>query len=253
MATENTFDSISLEENSSSCAPMLDVDDVTQLEHNIAASGTTMSELMNNAGRAVAKEVMEIKPAPARICVIVGAGNNGGDGWVCARELLRQGYSIDVEALKPPAAINAQPAHEIALETVRECQSNAAFHVDVAPDENTLHERLSSADICVDALLGTGFSGLEVRKPLNMWVDEINKAHEDGCTVVAVDVPSGLNAHNGMPAKPCVSADVTVTMMVKKSGLEVKFGLAKCGKLFVANIIDLTPYQKFLDIVRVDY
>lgn len=262
MAAEDSYAGIDLEPIAQSSVPTLDVEDVTHLEHEIAAHGTPMAQLMDRAGKAVAKCAMTKLSgvnapadgdAPLRVCVVTGSGNNGGDGWVCARELLNHGYAVDVLALRPPATINAQPAHMTALQVVRDCRSHQPFHVDVAPDASTLAERLSQADICIDALLGTGFSGLEVRKPLGSWIDAINAAHDDGCKVVAVDVPSGLNVNNGMPAQPCVQADATVVMMVKKTGLRVKFGRAKCGDIYIANIADLAPYREFLNHVRIDY
>lgn len=251
--TEQSGEDITLEANEKSEVPTLDVDDVTQLEHHIQASGISMDHLMDNAGHAVAQYIMNTTPAPAHICVCAGGGNNGGDGWVCARELVKHGYIVDVEALCAPSAIKAQPAHETALRVVNAMRGNDAFHVDVAPSADALSAKLGDADICVDALLGTGFTGLEVRAPQDAWISSINAAHTHGCTVVSVDVPSGLNAHNGMPATPCVSADATIVMMVKKTGLEMKFGLQKCGTIFIAHITDLSPYKEFLNRVRIDY
>ncbi|NGM18138.1 NAD(P)H-hydrate epimerase [Eggerthellaceae bacterium zg-893] len=249
--------------------PVLDVGQVVALEQRIAAEGTSLYELMRRAGAAVAEAACaetaaaeaarakaaagpgnaapgeaaamqpatapaEAAPEPSSVVVLAGSGNNGGDGWVAASLLAGRGTNVTLVTKAPAGQVQAEPARTAAIDA---CSGAGAprFAIAVDPDAAQLDALLSRADVVVDAVLGTGFAHREVREPYATWIDAANRARRTtGVRVVAVDVPSGLNAQTGESADSCVQADVTVTMLAAKPGLLTASGKAQTGRLFLA-------------------
>ncbi len=209
----------------------LDVAEVTELEQRIAASGTGLSVLMARAGAALAELVESIAPLerehqPA-VTVLCGSGNNGGDGWVCARILAQLGYPVTLVPTRPATEVKAQPARDAAADA-HAALEKAGCAV-LTPETEEAAAAIAQADIVVDALLGTGFSGSEVTGSAAQLIEAANAS---SALVVAADVPSGLSAQTGEPAAPCARADYTVTMICAKTGLAAN--PAACGRLLVA-------------------
>ena len=159
-------------------------------EARAAEEGHDVSELMERAGAAVAREVLTRFPAARRIAVVCGGGSNGGDGRIAARILREEGRD--------------------AVETTA----------------------VEQADVIVDALFGTGFHGAP-RDDAAGTIERINAAR---APVVAVDVPSGVDASTGEVAGAAVRATVTVTFHGRKVGLAVAPGLFHAGEVVVADI-----------------
>ena len=216
----------------------LDVADVVALEQLIARDGTPLYELMKCAGAALAQVALERSPHAA--VVLAGSGNNGGDGWVAAELLAAQGCAVTIASPREPEALAAEPARTAALHASVACPG---LHILVNPDGDALRASLAGADVALDAMLGTGFAHDTLREPYATWTNALNDAHARGLRVVAADVPSGVSAQTGAAAAPHVLADETVTMMVLKPGLTG----AACGRITVAEIHDLAPYQAFLE------
>ena len=235
---------------------VLGVAEVAALERRLAEEGTPLSELMERAGAAVADAVRTWVPDPSPIVVLAGAGNNGGDGWVAARLLAQAGYPVTLLTPDVAERLHAEPARSTAQNAfAKAARLGLPLTVLVAPDADVVDGALEMAAGVVDALLGTGFSGAEVREPCAGWIRAANRrrfegrrgkgrgrhrrrenargAHEraeregrglprkakDAPFAVAIDVPSGLNAQTGAAARPCFAADMTVTMLAFKPGL----------------------------------
>src|SRR5512141_159815 len=186
-------------------------------------SGVSAQELMERAGRAAAEEIVRRYRMllPAGVAVFTGPGNNGGDGWVVARYLAEWEYPVTVIEAAPPKTKEAESAEHAAGETTR-------GHLETdggAPS-------LSEATVIVDALLGTGATGAP-REPIASAVEIINNAGTDGAVVVALDIPSGLDATTGAHTL-CVEADLTLTFGVAKRGHLLARDL--CGELLVLDI-----------------
>jgi NAD(P)H-hydrate epimerase len=162
-------------------------------------NGTPSRVLMQRAGKAAAGEILRRFPERVRrgIVVYTGAGNNGGDGWVVAGELAKQGVPVSVKEITQPKTSDAAAEKAAALEIIR-------ASVDTVPG------------VVVDALLGTGSEG-EPRGEIGDAVREINDMRRGGAFVAALDVPSGLNATTGEHGS-CVFADVTLTFGGVKRG-----------------------------------
>ena len=195
---------------------LLDARRMTEADRLTVASGLTNIELMENAGRSVAREVGQ-RWNPCRVTVLCGNGGNGGDGFVAARYLSEAGWTVrlallgKVNALSGPTRHHAQQWHG-KIETL----SAAA---------------LDEAELVIDALFGVGLN-----RPLNGPSAEVLLAAERrGIPIVAIDVPSGLQGDTGA-ALGAVRTDLTVTFFRKKTGHLLQPGRALCGELVVADI-----------------
>ena len=208
--------------------PVLCTEETRRLESIIEKDGTSRAELMELAGEYVASVVLERQPR--RVLVACGFGNNGGDGWVAADILQQKGVKVDVVTPIKPDEIKSSLARHVAR---RSAARNVTVHVGPARDE--LADLLQQADVCVDALLGIGFSG-ELRPPFTIWIPTIN---EYANMIVSVDVPSGMDADTGHVAEHCVHADATATLLSPKIGLysgdgAEYAGVVSCGHLYSA-------------------
>ncbi len=162
-----------------------------------------------------------IGPADARVAVVCGGGNNGGDGYAIARHLHTWGAAVTLYAAKPIDELKGDAATNAAV-----CR-NMRLPIVENPDNRP------KVDLVVDALLGTGFHG-EVRPPIDRWIRWINE--RSGPAVVAIDVPSGLDADRGKPADPTIRADLTVTFVDEKAGFASPEAATYLGHVRVAEI-----------------
>jgi NAD(P)H-hydrate epimerase len=204
----------------------LNVDEMrTAEERAVAEGGPTPATLMERAGAAVATDAAAGVPA-GRIAVVCGKGNNGGDGWVAAREMLIAGRDAFVLTLVDPAELGS-PAKEAAQAAI------AAGVPWNRPDSDAeLVRGLTEAVLVVDAIFGFGFRG-PVREPYARAIAAINDAH---AAVLSVDVPSGVEADTGTVTGDAVRADVTLTFSAPKVGLVQYPGAAFSGEVRVADI-----------------
>lgn len=231
-------------------AKVLDVAQVVALEQAIAADGTDLDTLMQRAGASAAQFIEQRWRAGSRIVVFCGTGNNGGDGWVVAQLLAEAGYRVRLITPCPAADIAAHPAHEAAQRCMAAAGRRENLQVEVAPDPADIREWAGAADVLVDALLGTGFHYDSLRQPTRTYVEIVASLSGQDCcglgaerpSIVAIDVPSGLNAQTGQATHPVVRADSTVTMMALKTGLMTPDGRKLCGAFYVARIADIERY-----------
>jgi hydroxyethylthiazole kinase-like uncharacterized protein yjeF len=176
--------------------------------------------LMERAGAQMARLALE-RFAPHRSVIVSGGGNNGGDGFVIARELHRSGVEVTVLATK--SEYEGDPATN--LETLR------SLRVRLIEDED-LDAELGAADLVVDALLGTGFSG-EVREREAGIIEKMNSAE---APALAVDVPSGVDGATGEVQSVAVSADLTVCAHAAKVGCVISPGREHAGEVVAVDI-----------------
>jgi ADP-dependent NAD(P)H-hydrate dehydratase / NAD(P)H-hydrate epimerase len=176
-------------------------------------------ELMERAGGEVERAITELSPAgPVRI--VCGRGNNGGDGLVVTRLLRERGLEAEALLLFPPGDLSADAGANLERADAREVPAEA------------LPKALAGSALVVDAILGTGFAG-SPRPPLDVAIEAVNRA---GATVVAVDVPSGVDASTGEVEGVCVRADLTVTFHGHKLGLWIAPGKFHAGRVEVVDI-----------------
>ncbi|RBI63858.1 bifunctional ADP-dependent NAD(P)H-hydrate dehydratase/NAD(P)H-hydrate epimerase [halophilic archaeon] len=185
---------------------MISSDRMAAVDENAAALGVPRKQLMESSGNAVAREVREVADPGARVVVVAGRGNNGGDAFVAARFL--DEYDVSVHLLGRADAIGTDIAREN-WEALRRAEVDA----EEIPDSRALD--LPNCDVAVDAMLGTGVTGA-LREPAATAAKQLNAA---SATVVAVDVPSGVDADTGRTEGPAVDADRVVTFHDEKPGL----------------------------------
>ena len=210
--------------------PVLNIEDVKCVEVALTREGVSVSELMHRAGYAAAREVVELGDVD-NVVILTGLGNNGGDGWVAAEALHARGANVKVVTPIEPDELAGDLARQVAQSAIR-----AGVSTLVGPSRDELEDLLSTADVVLDCMLGTGFHG-EVRAPFDIWIECVNGC---GARVIAVDVPSGLSAQTGLAAKTCIVADMTVTMLALKPGLLADDGRDVCGAIVVAPLAEQT-------------
>jgi NAD(P)H-hydrate epimerase len=174
--------------------------------------GISLDWLMEAAGWQVARF------CPKRTAVVCGVGNNAGDGLAAARHLHRWGKLAGVSCIDLARLQGSAAKELVALRRIG---------VEVASDL-----RLEAADAVVDAIFGTGLS----RRPegkFAAWIDTINSSQRQ---VIAIDVPSGLDADSGVAYAPTVQVDTTVTLGLPKPGLLIADGPRVAGDIWVADI-----------------
>jgi NAD(P)H-hydrate epimerase len=204
---------------------------IRRIDHAAIVHGRISGlELMQRAAEAAFACLVRRWPAVRRVLVLAGTGNNGGDALLVAERALRRGLEVEVIGL--PGARSG--------DAVRACgRFHAAGGViqEAAPDTS-----ISRADVVVDGLFGTGLSrpieGIAAR-----LVQQIN---ETSMPVLALDVPSGLDADTGAPLGPCVRADATITFVGWKRGLFTGDALDLCGTTELATLD--VPARAFADV-----
>jgi NAD(P)H-hydrate epimerase len=190
--------------------------------HSIETLGVPGELLMESAGRAVAETVLRERPPGGSVLVVCGSGNNGGDGLVAARQLALLGVPVRIALLGEPAKLRGDAAANLARVRALELPVGGADF------------RAAGADVIVDALFGTGLVR-ELRGPAAAAVRRLNAARPRA-RILAVDLPSGLDADTGQPLGVAVQADVTVTLALPKLGLVLEPGRSLAGRVLVARI-----------------
>jgi len=194
--------------------------------------------LMNRAAAGLASVCAALlRRAPgylygARVVVLAGSGDNGGDALYAGARLARRGAAVTAIA----AGSKIHPGGAAAL---REAGGRIAA-ADVAPADDPAAGLIQGADLIIDGLLGIGGRG-GLREPFAGLARQAARAGPDGATVVAVDLPSGIDADTGAVDGPAVRADVTVTFGALKPGLLVDPGAGHAGTVELVDI-GLGPY-----------
>lgn len=205
------------------------------LEQAAVDAGATWEGLMEQAGWGVAQEALGLAGSPAgrRVLVLVGPGNNGGDGLVAARHLCDAGARVTLYLYRrrgPEADANWQRCR------ARDIAEHAA---DDDQDHAELRGLLAEADLVIDALLGAGIAR-PVAGDLAAIITAVNaaRAARQGppLTLLAVDLPTGVGSDSGAVLGTAIAADVTVATGLPKRGLLLHPGRGLAGRLALAEI-----------------
>jgi NAD(P)H-hydrate epimerase len=180
-----------------------------------AYGGPTL-ELMERAGAATAETILARYPDGKSVSVWCGTGSNGGDGFVVARKLCEAGKDVEV----------------VLIGDEQKVSGDARENLERAREGGIPFAETAETDLVVDAIFGTGFRG----KPRSEAAAAIEEINGSAAPVVAVDVPSGVDASTGEVASPAVRADLTVTFHERKVGLVVAPGRFHAGEVQVADI-----------------
>ncbi|MCS7265794.1 MAG: NAD(P)H-hydrate dehydratase [Armatimonadetes bacterium] len=211
--------------------PLVTASESRQFDQLAEKAGIPSLILMENAALRLAEVVthhFELDP-PKRIVIVCGKGNNGGDGMALARHLRNMGFQVQVFLLADPKELKGDAATNY----------KAAVNFDIPIQSITSTEQLSelveplrSADLVVDALLGTGITG-EVR---GLYAEVIPLITHNSSLILSIDIPSGINSDTGEVCGVAVRANATVTLGAIKLGLMLFPGADYAGDLFVGSL-----------------
>jgi NAD(P)H-hydrate epimerase len=181
--------------------------------------GLGILQMMENAGRSLAGNVMDmLGRAAGEVTVLAGGGGNGGGGLCCARHVHNRGFKVNLILDRENAALRGAAAHQLRI-----LQTAGLRPVDPSQAEETIRR----ADIVVDALIGYSLRGA----PGGRSAQLIELCNQRAAQVLSLDVPSGLNATTGETPGHVVRPDRTLTLALPKTGLA-----SLSGELYVADI-----------------
>ncbi len=211
-------------------------DEMRLIEKIAMDAGTSVETLMEQAGKETANVISAYVKKHAlslKACIVAGSGNNGGDGYVVARYLLQDGFSVQVVqvgTLDPASLVKKQR---------RRFEARGGKVIDLARSTFTAPQE----GVLVDALFGTGFHGEQQQQSIDI-IEAINNAT---IRVISIDVPSGLNAETGAVEDIAVKADITCTMEFPKLGFFLQDGWNHVGKV-ISLPIGLLSFAESLPI-----
>lgn len=200
-------------------------DQTRALDATLIAGGLAGLELMQRAASAAWSAVQQRWSRHDGMTVLCGAGNNAGDGYLLACLAQAAGWQVSILTLSAPERLQGDAA--LAWQQARDAG------VDIAPWQ----AGSELTGVLVDAMLGTGLQGA-VRPGYGAAIEALNRS---GCPVLALDVPSGLDADCGVPLGAVVQATATVTFISVKPGLLTGQGPDCCGELLFAPLVESLP------------
>lgn len=188
--------------------------------------GISLAVMMDNAGKALAELVDRQKTRTKKVLVLAGSGHNGGGGLVAARYLKARGYKVEVIL----SSQNLKPMTKNQLSKVKR------FGIKVSQAEkmsdNKILQILKISSMVVDAMLGYNTQG----QPYGQVARLIELIAKSKKSVIALDIPSGLNPDSGKPANQTIQAKATLTLALPKKGLVKKQAKPYVGQLYLADI-----------------
>ena len=176
-------------------------------------------KLMRAAGRAAFQLIQELWPAARSIAICCGPGNNGGDGFVVAEAAALSGFRVDIWSFGAPQGPEA-------------CQAFRRTRELGLPFIDVNSESIFEVDLIVDGILGTGMK----REPDGSILEGIRKINRAQKPVLALDIPTGLNADSGAVANEAVCATATISFVSLSPGIFMGNGPYRCGRLFFADL-----------------
>lgn len=203
--------------------PLVTPDEMAAAEMTAVDSGTPVEALMDRAGRAVARTAIRMMGGRygKNVVVVCGKGNNGGDGFVAARVLRREGVTVRCLSVADVNEVQGAAKHHLELMVRR--------GVPIEPFDGV---GLDGTDVIIDAVFGTGFHG-SAEGPVAIAIAAINASD---APVISVDIPSGVDGLTGATTGPAIDATVTIAMAAEKIGTAVGSGAVHAGLVDVVDI-----------------
>ena len=195
--------------------------------------------LMENAGFGAVEVALGILGKNTKVICICGKGNNGGDGFVCARHLIESNIDVEIFIIGNTANLkgNAKANYEILKKISKK--------IKILNNKEDFKIALSKTDLLIDAIFGIGLSG-EVKQPYKDVIDIMNESKKP---VLAIDIPSGLDATTGEMLGICIKATKTATFAYPKTGFIKNKGPECTGKVIV---VDISIPESALRAIHID-
>lgn len=214
---------------------------IAEIDLRCKLSGIESKWLMKNAGSRIAEVIKKdfardakksIAGRRAAGTIVCGSGNNGGDGFVAALELLDSGMEVKIFCTGPVEKFS--PDSRFYFEKLNEKYKSSIFYLDFDFFENCI----TQSDFIVDAIFGTGLHGKEILGSAKEVIEKINNAKNKNKKILiyAVDIPSGIDSDNAKILGAAIKADKTVTFSCKKIGLVSYPGAYFAGEIIVTDI-----------------
>ena len=187
--------------------------------------------LMENAGKGATEIISNTFPdiQNKKIAIVAGKGNNGGDGFVIARYLLNRGISVKVYLLADPKVLRGDAETNF---QIFQRMKGEVISVPSSKDYQKVKKELEKFDLLIDAIFGTGLDA-EVRGYYREVIDHLNTLQQP---IVAIDIPSGLDANTGKPLGTAIRASLTITFGLPKVGHLLSPGLDYVGEVKLVDI-----------------
>lgn len=190
--------------------------DLRQLEHHAQAAGL---DLMEQAGQAIEDWVLRHITLGARLLVVAGPGNNGGDALNAARRLIASGFLVDIVLPQTIRSPLSQRQHD-------------RLSADAIPLLQTLPNVNPGWSLIIDGLFGIGLKhDLDIK-----WTTFIEQLNQLNVTILSLDTPSGLDPWTGTPVNTCIRAHYTLTFLCYKPGLFMGEGVDLAGHIELAQL-----------------
>ena len=199
-----------------------------QMEEAAVKNGISVATLMENAGKAVAEEALSMA-GKGSIVVFAGYGNNGGDGLVTARYLLKSGYQVKVFLVGKPKQMSA---HTQANYQALRALARMPETITTLEDIETIFDTLVQPDLIIDAIFGIGIKGVLEDFYLRLF----EKINAQDVPILAVDIPSGLDADSGEPLGAAIKAAKTLAFGYLKAGFKNPKASRYVGEVVIAAI-----------------
>ena len=187
--------------------------------------GIKLIQMMENAGRQLARlskeRFLDGDPISKRIIILAGSGGNGGGALACARNLSNWGAEVVVVLSK-----SAESYSGVIKQQIETLQS---MGVSFRKTDNL--DQIKAPDLVIDGIIGYSLRGA----PAGSAAEMIHWANRQGCSILALDVPSGVDSSTGEVYHPAIQATATMTLALPKSGLKIA-GTEYVGELFLADI-----------------
>ncbi|MBN7773095.1 NAD(P)H-hydrate epimerase [Clostridium aminobutyricum] len=217
--------------------------EMKEIERKADASGLSYYKMMENAGKAAVQVILETlskkldiqgPPYPADAVIFCGKGNNGGDGYVAARELAAAGVNVTV------VMADGEPRTEDAIKNANIVLRRGTPVIDARAYFDAIPEIVEAADFIVDAIYGTGFHGQlsETVRACTALINEKSRKNSPDRKklVFALDIPTGLNGDAGEPDPDTITADYTIVFHRTKPVHELDEVAPYCGEIVAVGI-----------------
>lgn len=218
--------------------------EMKEIERKANESGLSYYRMMENAGKSAVKVIIdklqEIRNKQnflsdeINVVIFCGKGNNGGDGYVVARELALNGMDVTV------IMADGNPKTEDAIKNANIVLRRGIPVIDAKAYFDVIPEIVQASNIVVDAIYGTGFHGIlpeNVRKCTTLMNDKkMRNAVSTKKLIFALDIPTGLNGDTGEPDTDTVVADYTIAFHRAKPVHTIEDAKAYCGEIIVVDI-----------------
>lgn len=216
--------------------------EIEKLDDLAIKSGLEIRQMMELAGWNILAVMNQLRiPKDAKIVVVCGKGNKGGDGLSAARHLINHGWEVSIVLLSNELA--PDPEHHLNL-----LKKMNVSVVNYSKEEST--SAINSSDVIVDALIGYHLKGV----PRGDYAEIIRVINKAGKKVIAYDIPTGIDATTGECFGPCIKADATLTLALPKKAFENEAAKKNSGQIFLADIgIPATLYDQIYKKSRPDF